>query len=89
MRPGWRSRWRRTRRLRWIWARSQMTRSLPGKCRCNCPRKATTWVVRMAPVWSRKQKERLVSPAIAESFCQLKLNSKTGVWPIGAQVRTR
>lgn len=27
------SRWRRTRRLRWIWARSQMSSSLPRKCR--------------------------------------------------------
>jgi hypothetical protein len=37
----------------------------------------------------RKQKDRLESPAIAESFCQLKLNSRTGVWPTGAQERTR
>lgn len=26
---------------------------------------------------------------MAESFCQLKLNANTGVWPTGAQIRTR
>ena len=41
------------------------------------------------PPYRRKQKERLVKPAIGDNFCQLKLNSRTGVWPISARVRTR
>jgi hypothetical protein len=48
-----------------------------------------TCVEQIAPRSSRKQKDRGLSPAMAESFCQLKLNWRTGVWPMGAQVRTR
>ena len=38
-----------------------------------------TWGVRIAPPCSRKQKERVLRPAIADRRCQLKLNSRMGV----------
>jgi hypothetical protein len=56
--------------------------------RCSALRNSMHWGARMAPGNSRKYICHQLTPAITDKCFQLKLYCRTGVCPLGAQVRT-